>query len=287
MSLLDPGLARQLEQLELVVRRLNSSRTQGEKRSKRRGAGTDFADYRDYVQGDDPRFIDWNVYGRLDRLFLKLFHEEEDLRVTIYLDTSRSMGFGDPEKLLYAKRAAVCVAYVALCAMDRVVIEGGPSPMRPARGKRQLRTVIDYLEPLEAKGGTDLAEGLRGMMMRSRAAGLKVVVSDFLDKRGYEGALKWLLRPEDRAVVVQVLSPQEIHPDIVGDLALQDSEDGELTEVSITAGLLKQYRQALGTLVGGLRAWCRTRGVAYVFADTSVPVEQAVVSALRASGVMR
>lgn len=159
--------------------------------------------------------------------------------------------------------------------------------MRPARGKRQLRTVVDYLEPLEAKGGTDLAEGLRGMMMRSPAAGLKVVVSDFLDKRGYEGALKWLLRPEDRAVVVQVLSPQEIHPDIVGDLALQDSEDGELTEVSITAGLLKQYRQALGTLVGGLRAWCRARGVAYVFADTSVPVEQAVVSALRASGVMR
>src|SRR5262245_7552672 len=111
-SLLDSGLIRQLEQLELVVRRLYAGRTQGEKRSRRRGSGSEFADYRDYVQGDDPRHIDWNVYGRLDRLFLKLFHVEEDLRLAIFIDTSRSMSAGDPSKLLYAKKLAAALAYI-------------------------------------------------------------------------------------------------------------------------------------------------------------------------------
>ncbi len=290
-SLLDANLIRQLEQLELVVRRLNSGRMKGEKKSKRRGTGSEFADYRDYAQGDDPRHIDWNVYGRLDRLFLKLFHEEEDLRLAIYVDTSRSMSFGDPEKLLYAKRLAACLAYVALCNMDRVAVEAGAAgraeQLRPLRGKRQLGAVLEFLEGLEADGATDLAAGLKQMSHRNGASGMKVVISDFLDKRGYQGALKWLLRPEDRVVLLHVLSPQEVHPDIVGDLALEDCEDGAVQEVSITAGLLRRYEQGLKALVGGLKDYCRTRGLAYHFVQTSVPLEQVVLNALRQSGVLR
>ena len=109
-TLLDPGLIRQLEQLELVVRRLFAGRMRGEKRSKRRGIGSEFADYRDYVQGDDLRHVDWNIFGRLDRLFLKLFHEEEDLHLAIWIDTSESMSHGRPEKLLYAKKIAAALA---------------------------------------------------------------------------------------------------------------------------------------------------------------------------------
>lgn len=288
---LDPQLLRRLEQLELVVRRRMAGRMRGERKSPRRGSGSEFADYRDYAQGDDPRHIDWNVYGRLDRLFLKLFHEEEDLRLTIYLDTSLSMSFGEPRKMLYAKKLAACLAYVALCNMDRVVIEAGSAghveQMRPLRGKRQLRPVLEFLEGLEADGGTDLAAGLKQMSHRNGSSGMKVVITDFMDKQGYPAALKWLLRPEDRVVILHVLSPQEVHPDIVGDLALEDCEDGALTEVSITAGLLRRYEQGLKALVAGLKAYCRVRGLAYHFVQTSVPLEQVILNALRQAGVLR
>ncbi len=290
-NLLDPGLLRQLEQLELVMRRLNAGRMKGEKRSKRRGTGTEFADYRDYAQGDDPRHIDWNVWGRLDRLFLRLFHEEEDLRLSIHVDTSASMGWGEPSKLLYAKRLAAALAYTALAAMDRVTLEAGCAGaverLRPVRGKRQLREVVDFLQGLEAGGGTDLQGGLKQMFMRNALPGMKVVISDFLDKRGYEPALKWLLRTEDRGVVLHVLAPDEIRPELVGDLALEDGEDAELTEVSITAGLLRSYETALKALVGGLKDYCRKRGLAYVFVPTSTPLERVVLGALRSAGVLK
>jgi uncharacterized protein (DUF58 family) len=290
-SLLDPGLMRQLEQLELVVRRLNAGRMKGEKRSKRRGTGTEFADYRDYAQGDDPRHIDWNVWGRLDRLFLRLFHEEEDLRLSIHVDTSASMGWGSPPKLLYAKRLAAALAYAALAAMDRVTLEAGSAGrvdrLRPVRGKRQLREVVEFLHGLQAAGGTDLQGGLKQMFLRNSLPGMKVVISDFLDKRGHEEALKWLLRAEDRGVVLHVLSPEEVKPELVGDLSLEDAEDGELTEVSITAGLLRSYENALKALVGGLKEYCRKRGLAYVFVPTSTPLERVVLHALRGAGVLR
>jgi uncharacterized protein (DUF58 family) len=290
-TLLDPKVMRQLEQLELVVRRLNAGRTKGEKRSKRRGTGTEFADYRDYAQGDDPRHIDWNVWGRLDRLFLRVFHEEEDLRLSIHVDTSRSMGYGRPSKLLYAKRLAAALGYTALAAMDRVTLEAGSAGaverLRPLRGKRQLRELVEFLNGLEATGGTDLHGGLKQMFMRNSAPGMKVVISDFLDKRGYEPALKWLLRAEDKGVVLHVLAPEEVRPELVGDLALEDCEDGELTEVSITAGLLRSYENGLKALVGGLKDYCRKRGLAYVFVPTSTPLERVVLSALRAAGVFK
>jgi uncharacterized protein (DUF58 family) len=290
-EILDPAMMRQLERLELAVRRLSAGRTKGEKRSKRRGHGTEFADYRDYAQGDDPRHIDWNVWGRLDRLFLRVFYEEEDLRLTVHVDRSRSMSWGSPSKLLTAKRLAAALAYAALAASDRVVLEAGRAGdvdrHRPVRGKKKMGEVVDFLRGLQAEGGTDLADGLRQMFLRNSAPGMKVVISDFLDKRGYESALKWLLRPDDRGVVLHVLAPEEIKPELVGDLALEDGEDGELTEVSITAGLLRSYERALKSLVGGLQEYCRRRGLAYVFVPSDTPLERVVLGALRGAGVLR
>jgi hypothetical protein len=175
--------------------------------------------------------------------------------------------------------------------MDRVSIEAGNTgsveSMRPLRGKRQLRPVVEFLEGLKADGATDLREGLRQLSMKSRAPGMKVIISDFMDKAGYEGALKWLLRPEDRCVILHVLAPDEVKPELVGDLALEDCEDGELTEVSISAAVLRRYEAGLKALVGGLRDFCRKRGLAYVFVPTNVPVEQTILGALRQAGVLR
>jgi len=290
-TLLDASLIAQLDHLELVVRRLFAGRTQGEKRSKRRGTGSEFADYRDYSQGDDLRHIDWNVYGRLDRLFLKLFHVEEDLRLSIFIDSSLSMGHGDPSKLLYAKRLAASMAYIALTNLDRVTIEaaGGSTLDRlpPTRGKQQVWRLLDFVDGIGAHGTTDLADGLRQFSLRNHTPGMKVVISDFLDKRGFQGALKWLLKGGNEVVVIQVLSPQEVKPPIVGDLSLEDCEDGEITEVSITAGLLKRYETNLKSLVGGLREYCRTRGLAYFFVQSSHPVEQVILNSMKRTGVVK
>jgi uncharacterized protein (DUF58 family) len=290
-GILDEAFIRQLEQLELVVRRLQSGRTHGEKRSKRRGAGSEFADYRDYVQGDDPRFIDWNIAGRLDRLFLKLFHEEEDLRVSIFLDTSRSMEFGDPPKLAYAKKLAAALAYVALANYDRVTIEavreGGLERFRPARGRPMIWEMLEFLEGISAEGGTDLHRGLKQFAQRQAGPGMRIVVSDFLDKRGAEGALRWLAGGGSPAVLVQVLSPQEVQPAIAGDIAVEDAEDGALVEVSISGRLLRHYAANLNSLVGGLRDYSRARGMAYFFAQTSHPIETLLLSAFRRAGILR
>lgn len=289
--LLDAGLIRQLEQLELVVRRLYAGRTAGEKRSRRRGVGSEFADYREYAQGDDLRRVDWNVYGRLDRLFLKLFHEEEDLRLSVFIDRSLSMSHGEPPKLQYAKKLAAALGYVALANLDRVTIEAasgvGLERLEPVRGKAQLWRMLEFLDDLEAAGTTELYEGIKEFALRNAWPGMKVVISDFLDKAGAAEALKWLVRGEDQVVILQVLSPEEMNPSFVGDLALLDCEDASLTEVSITPALLRKYQSNLRTLVGMLKDFCRTRGLAYFLAPTAQPVEQVILTAMRRTGVLR
>ncbi len=289
--LLDAALIRQLEQLELVVRRLFAGRTHGEKRSRRRGTGSEFADYRDYAQGDDLRFIDWNVYGRLDRLFLKLFHVEEDLRLAVYLDTSLSMGHGEPQKLLYGKRLAAALAYVALVNLDRVTLEAANAEeagrLGPIRGRQQVWRLLEFLDSARPQGTTDLRAGLKQFALRNATPGMKVVISDFLDKQGFAGALKWLLRGGDEVVLVHLLSPQEVKPPIVGDLALEDCEDGAVTDVSITGGLLRRYEANLKALVGGLRDYCRTRGLAYFFVQTSSPLEKVLLDTMRRTRILR
>src|ERR1700736_5946228 len=121
--LLDPQFLARLEQLELVSRKIFLGRLKGERRSKRKGQSVEFADYRNYVVGDDLRFLDWNLYGRLDKLFIRLFMEEEDLHFYILIDNSMSMNYGNPTKLYYAKQVAAALGFVGLVNMDRVIVE--------------------------------------------------------------------------------------------------------------------------------------------------------------------
>lgn len=290
-SLLDPGMVAQLERLELVVRRLFAGRMRGEKRSRRRGHGSEFADYRDYSQGDDLRHIDWNIYGRLDRLFLKLFHEEEDLHLAIWIDASDSMTFGEPAKLPYAKKVAAALAYIALCNQDRVTIEAASAERfectRPLRGRPQLFRLLEFLESIRPGGETDLEGGLKAFALRNPAPGMKVAISDFLDKAGFAAPLRWLLRGQSQPVAVHLLSPQEVEPDLVGDLTLEDSEDGEVRDVSITAPLLRSYRRSVEALCGNLKEYARARGIAYFFAQTRVPLEEVILKAMRAARLVR
>lgn len=290
-QLLDDDFLRKIERLSLVSRKVFAGKMRGERRSKKRGVSIEFADYRDYAQGDDPRFIDWNIYGRLDRLFLKLFLEEEDLHVFALVDASQSMALGTPPKIEYAKKVAAALAYIALCNLDRAAVHafagdlGKTFPL--TRGKRQVWRLFDFLGGIEAEGPTGLAAACRRFAMRRQGKGIVAVVSDFLDKRGYEEALKLLLGRKYDVVVCQVLAPEDVDPPAEGDLKLVDIEDADTAEVSLTQELRKAYRRNLESFCGGLKEFCRKHGFAYLFATTDRPFDRLILNYLRTIGLVK
>src|SRR5271170_5983583 len=228
VPLLDPKFLAQLEQLELVSRKIFLGRMKGERRSKRKGQSVEFADYRNYVIGDDLRFLDWNLFARLDRLFIRLFMEEEDLHFYVLLDNSLSMDFGSPTKLHYAKQIAAALGFIGLVNLDRVVIEAFNNKLTqtlPAvRGRRSLWRLLDFLNKIEPAGPSDLREALRTFSIKCSGKGIVVVLSDFMDKGGYEQALRYLIARQMDIYAIQILSQEEIEPEIMGDLQLTDIE---------------------------------------------------------------
>ncbi|GAC1466036.1 MAG: DUF58 domain-containing protein [Isosphaeraceae bacterium] len=289
--LLSPEFLHKLEQLELVSRKIFVGRMKGERKSKRRGSSVEFADHRNYSVGDDLRHIDWNVYGRLDKLFLKLFLEEEDLHVYTLLDTSLSMDFGDPTKLHYGKQVAAALSFIGLVNHDRVVLDtfsttldaGLPS----VRGRSQMYRVVQYLDHLSAAGSSDLKAAAKSFAIKHAGKGVVVVISDFLDKHGYEQALGYLLARNMDIYVIQVLSREEVEPEIVGDLRLVDVEDDDVAEITVSAPLLKRYKDNLNAFVGGLKDWCTKRGITYIFTTNTNPFDRLVLNYLRERGLVR
>src|SRR5919201_1409704 len=195
--LLEPQFLARLEQLELVSRKIFLGRMKGERRSKRKGQSVEFADYRNYVIGDDLRFLDWNLYARLDRLFIRLFMEEEDLHFSILIDNSLSMDFGSPSKLRYAKQVAAALGFIGLANMDRVVIEAFNDrlvqSMPVARGRRSLWRMMDFVQKIEPAGPSDLKKALRSFSLKCSGKGIVILLSDLMDKGGYEEALRYLV----------------------------------------------------------------------------------------------
>ena len=289
--LLSPQLLAQLERLELVSRKIFRGRLKGERRSKRKGQSVEFADFRNYVPGDDIRFIDWNLYARLDKLFLKLYLEEEDLHFYALIDTSTSMDFGDPTKLLYAKQLAAALGFIGLCRADRVKIEAlGASRKNPApalRGRASMWRMLDYLNSIEPGDNIPLAQGVKDFCLRNSGQGILVLITDLMDKNGYESALRFLLAQNIDVYVIHVLSQAEIEPDVTGDLRLVDCEDADIAEITVSRPLLNRYKQTLATFIDGAREFCTRRGMSYLMTSTETPVEQLVSNYLRQRGLVR
>ena len=289
--LLDPQFLARLEQLELVSRKIFLGRMKGERRSKRKGQSVEFADYRNYVVGDDLRFLDWNLYARLDRLFLRLFMEEEDLHFYVLIDNSLSMDFGTPTKLHYAKQIAAALGFIGLVNLDRVVVEAFNDQLTqtlPAvRGRRSLWRLLDFLTKVEPAGPSDLREALRTFSLKSTGKGIVVVLSDFMDKNGYEEALRYLIARQMDVYVIQILSQEEIEPDVTGDLKLVDVEDEDVAEITVNAALLRRYKQNLDAYRAALHEFCTRRGVSGLFTSTQVPFDRLVLTYLRQRGLVR
>jgi len=289
--LLDPDFLARLEQLELVSRKIFLGRMKGERRSKRKGQSVEFADYRNYVIGDDLRFLDWNLYARLDRLFIRLFMEEEDLHVYILIDNSLSMDFGTPSKLHYAKQVAAALGFIGLVNSDRVVIEAFNERLTqslPAvRGRRSLWRVMDFLQGIEASGPSNLRQALRAFSIKCSGKGIVILLSDFMDKGGYEEPLRYLLARQLDIYAIQILAQEEVDPEIVGDLRLVDVEDEDVAEITVNAPLLKRYKQNLAAYRGALYEFCTQRGIAYLFTTNQVPFDRLVLTYLRQRGLVK
>lgn len=290
-SLLDPQLMSQLERMELVSRKIFRGRMKGERRSKRKGQSVEFADFRNYVAGDDLRTLDWNLYARLDKLIVKLFLEEEDLHFYTLIDSSPSMGFGDPTKLQYAKQLAAALGFIGLIRSDRVVIESLGQTVRQRgpvlRGRRSVWRMLDTLNAMEPTETVSLAEGVKRFCLRNQGKGIVVLISDLMDKEGYEAALRYLVARRVDVYVMHILSQEEIDPDVKGDLKLVDCEDQDMAEITVSAPLLARYKKTLDAFTRGAQDFCSRRGMHYLLAHNQLPVKDLMSNYLRRRGLIR
>lgn len=291
MSLLDGDFLRSLEQLSLLARRRVRGGTYGDRRAFAVGRGVEFADYRSYQVGDDTRYVDWNVLSRLDRLFVKLFRQEEDLDVHLVVDASASMRFGNPSKLEHAKRLAAALGYVALAGLDRVgavfIRDGAGRILPPRRGRRHALHLFSFLESEGAQGGTSLAGAIREYTRRARRRGMAVLLTDLFDPAGFEAALKVLRYHRFETFLVQILSDDEIAPPLEGDLRLVDSETGEALDVTVDGAALEAFERARARFFADVERFCFRHGIEYLRTTTSVPVRDLVLRYMRMGGLVR
>lgn len=274
-----------LERLALVSKRSFRGRVKGERKSPHRGSSVEFVDYRPYGAGDDLRYLDWNIYGRLDRLYLKLFVDEEDLCLHLLLDASSSMGYGEPTKLRYATSLAAALGFVALVSYERVgvgiVRDRMTEGWSPTRGRSQVLPLLGFLGRLQAGGATSLSHGLTTYVRTSREAGLAVILSDLLDPLGYAAGLRALRERRFDVHVIHLLAPEELNPSFTGDLWLRDAETGELRELTLDARALRNYRRRVEQFLADAEAFCRANEITYHRVTTDIPVEDVVLRQLK------
>ncbi len=290
-TLLEPGFLRRLDTMTLRSRRLFHGMLRGERRSRSLGRGVEFADYRSYQSGDDYRYIDWNIYSRLDRLFIKLFSEEEDINVHLFVDTSRSMAWGDPSKLDYAARVAAALGYIGLRHSDRVgVVAFADRPSRvvpPHRGRGQVLRLFEALGELEGRGTSDLRTAMWEYVHKTHRRGLLVLISDLLFPNGFEEGLKLARYHRFDPFVIHVLSDDEIAPQAAGDLSLIDIETQAKVDVSIDGPSLEAYARARDAYFAEIEQFCVRHQIDYLRTTTSVPFDDLVLRHLRVGGLIQ
>jgi uncharacterized protein (DUF58 family) len=293
-ELIDGELLAKLDQVDVMSRKIFAGKLQGERRSKKRGVSVEFADYRHYVHGDDLRFVDWNVYARLDRLFLKLFLEEEDLSLLVALDTSFSMDWGNPNKLVFAKRLAMALGYIGLTNHNRVTLYAfsheGVRPLPSLRGRRRTQEMGAWLLGQAPAGRSAFDVSMRHIALSRQGKGVMVILSDFMFKEGYEKGLRYLAGGGFDTFCLQILCPEEIDPGkagLAGDLRLTDLEDEDVAEVTVSAALLKRYRENLNAYCGRLRDFCVRRGITHMVIDTSTDLTALLLDYLRKRGLLK
>jgi uncharacterized protein (DUF58 family) len=282
----DAPFLKKLEHLRIVSTRAFVGQERADRIARKRGQGLEFADHRHYTPGDDIRHIDWKAYKRLNRLLLRLFDEEQDLPVYLFLDASRSMA--GAAKFDQARRLAAALCYIGLVHFDRVTIlpfrAGLSREIAPGRGRGRIFSVLQRLEELQAEGGTNLEQAMRQFAGRPFRRGVAVVMSDFLDPSGFEAGLKLLSSLGHEVLAVQVVARQERDIDVLGDVRFVDAETGEDLSLDVTPGLVRAYRDAWEAHTEAIAAYCRRFRLPFVRAHVEDPFEDIVLRTFRQGG---
>jgi uncharacterized protein (DUF58 family) len=291
-ELFDDKFLKTLEHLHMVSRKVFAGNLRAERRTRKVGSGIEFADHRTYSRGDDFRYIDWNLYGRLEKLLLRLFEEEEDLHIYILVDCSDSMAIGSPlPKLHYAMQVAAALTYVGLANLDRVsIVPFGDKlidRLPPSRGKNRIFRVFQFLRDCEIGGKTELADCMKDFVTMNKRRGLAVVISDFYDPKGFEQGINTLRYNKFEPFVLQVYDKKEAEPELHGDLTLVDCETGDTREVTVSRGLLEQYKAAHEAYCKELEAYCTKYAIPFFRTHTGITFDQLVLKIFRSGGFLR
>src|SRR5579884_759491 len=288
---LDAEVLQRLDSVALLTRRPMASGRPGRRRSPLSGSSMEFADYRRYAPGDDFRRIDWRAYARLERLFLRVFEAEENLTVTILIDCSNSMQHGKPPKALLATSLAAALAYIALKCEDKVIIGALTDRLIAYRaagsGHHAIWSVGEFLSRLPSTGTTDLNRALYDLGRIASGPGLTIVISDFLAPEGYQVGLRALRQRRQEVVLLHLLAPDEIEPDIQGDWRLRDSEGTSSVEISSTPAVLRAYRQRLLAFMQELASFAHAHAMTYAMIPSDTSVTDVVQRLLRQAGVVK
>jgi len=282
--LLDENFLMKLEKLRIMAKKSLKGVSAGGHVSWHSGVSLEFLDYRKYQIGDDLRYVDWNVYGRLDKLFVKLFHAEKDLTLNFLLDCSGSMGFGSPAKEIYAKKLTAALSYVGLANLDRVGITAFGSTlgasMPPERGRQVYTKILRFLGKAAPEGETRINACLSAYAAGNRQAGVAVVISDLQDPEGIEKGLERLQPICTDIVLIQVLDRSEILPGDFGYLQMRDVETGKVKTISVNAAGAERYQKKMRRFLDNIVDYCTKNGIDYFLADTSIPFEDLLLEYL-------
>lgn len=292
MSFFDSDFLKKLEYLSLISRRVFRGSLLAQRRTMQMGGGVEFADHREYTPGDDFRYLDWNVYARHNELLLKRFQEEEDLHVYLFIDCSRSMNFGSPNKFDFARQVAAALAYIALADLDRVAVIAFANEIVAdfplTRGKARILSLLKFLETLEPQGTlTDLARVATGFVHRTQRRGLAVIVSDFYDPNGFERGLDILRHRRYEPHIVQIFDRAEAEPKVLGDIELFDVETSSSRKVTVTERNVKQYRAIFERFQQSLLRYSRTYGLGCTRTSTEIPFDELILKMMRTAGQIK
>ena len=299
--LFDEAFLRRLERMGLQAQRtLRGNPTSGEHPSRQQMASSIFSDHRPYTSGDDLRYVDWNAYARQEHVLVKLGEAEQDVDVHLLLDASASMTWGAPSKLRAAQRLVGALGYLALAHSDRLRVvpfaRGAGRSFGPTQGKARmgelLRFVADAPSAMspstgsKVEGSTALTEVLRNHAHRHPRGGILVLCSDLLVPDGLEDGLRWLPPPRWQVLVLHMLDPRELHPELQGPLELEDSETGQRLPLTLDEMTLATYRRNVQDWQSRIAAICIRRGASYARIMTNWPLEQQIVPYLRTRRIL-
>ncbi len=280
-----------LERLRLQPRHRRTNRAQGEHLTGKGGTSIEFSDYRDYVPGDDVRHLDWNIFARLNRPYIKLFQHEEEMHVLVLVDASSSMLFGD--KLVAALRLAAAFGVMSLFGVERLSIYayGGdtdrPRTLPPCRGRASLTRMLHFLENVDGGGDWRIDEAIEDVLKTHRGRGVAVVLSDFLTPADLRRPFNLLYSAGLELMAIQILAPEEIDPDITGDWRFVDAETQQTLDISSASELLAVYHQHRLALHAFLESECRKRNGRFLSVSSDEPVETIVFDKLLRQGWVR